>query len=333
MGYMWGFKKTKVISDYWDGFAFTKKNTESLFGQFINIYNSIFVNSDIREKFIIPRVCVIGSESTGKSSLLENITKCPIFPRDISICTKQPIKLVLKPAKTSDEISYKISYNNEIFELDKMEIENKIKSIMCETENDSIVDNEIIIEIIDENLPYFEFYDLPGIRAYPPPLSKKTIELAEKYIKDPNNIILCIIPATVTRITSYEPIALVKKYKKESNTIIALTMADRVQPENIEELLVNRIIDNTDEFSHNEFAGCTAIINRSHLNSISLNGIPEGFDKEKTQLLHQNINVTNLITNLDNLYNKFIKEKWIPNTINDINENIKSIENRITALG
>ena len=44
-------------------------------------------------EFQVPRVVVIGSESAGKSSILENITKCAIFPRSERVCTKMPVVL------------------------------------------------------------------------------------------------------------------------------------------------------------------------------------------------------------------------------------------------
>ena len=39
---------------------------------------------------------MVGSQSSGKSSLLENITKCEIFPRDHKQCTRAPIRFKLK---------------------------------------------------------------------------------------------------------------------------------------------------------------------------------------------------------------------------------------------
>ncbi len=41
------------------------------------------------------KVIVIGAESAGKSSLLENIIKYLIFPRNSNICMKQPIHFKL----------------------------------------------------------------------------------------------------------------------------------------------------------------------------------------------------------------------------------------------
>ena len=44
----------------------------------------------------LPRVNVVGERGVGKSSLLENFTKCPMFPRGKGSCTKMPIRLQIK---------------------------------------------------------------------------------------------------------------------------------------------------------------------------------------------------------------------------------------------
>jgi hypothetical protein len=54
-------------------------------------------------------------------------------------------------------------------------------------------------------------------------------------------------------------------------------MTDRLQPENIEELLINRIINKTDELNGIKFANCLAVVNRSHSDKHSLG------DSDKTE--------------------------------------------------
>lgn len=351
---MWNKKSTtETIYNFFHGESVNNKLQNSLFGKFMNIISSFAQNDDTKEiinDLPLPKVIVIGTESSGKSSLLENILKCSIFPRNSIICTKQPIHLVLKTAKNEQEIYYKIIYKNKIDIIDKKEnLIKKITDIMNIITVDEISDEEIHIEICDLNLPNFEFYDLPGIRAYPEKLASETLKLTEKYLQMPNTIVLCIVPATTPRITSYLPIALIKKYNKEKNTIVALTMADRVQQDNIYDLLVKRIINETDEYNQNDFAGCVAIINRSHSNSKSLEEndvfsnewfytniikeIPVDFPKENIELIKRNIGVQNLINNLDNLYNKFINDSWIPNTIVNLNDTKTNINNKKELLG
>ncbi|KAL3155927.1 hypothetical protein ABBQ32_012925 [Trebouxia sp. C0010 RCD-2024] len=54
-----------------------------------------------KEQFKLPQVVVIGNESVGKSSLLEGITKCAVFPRARTLCTKCPVRLPLQQVDES----------------------------------------------------------------------------------------------------------------------------------------------------------------------------------------------------------------------------------------
>lgn len=60
----------------------------------------------------LPRVIVVGGRSAGKSSLLESITKCPVFPRHRDFCTKAPIELRMKNDPAASERSVSITYHN-----------------------------------------------------------------------------------------------------------------------------------------------------------------------------------------------------------------------------
>ena len=98
----WGKVKKSVETTFWNGNSITKTTFNSLFGNFLNIIETLFHTQSniITDNLDIPKIIVIGAESSGKSCLLENIIKCPIFPRNQSICTKQPIHVKLKTALT-----------------------------------------------------------------------------------------------------------------------------------------------------------------------------------------------------------------------------------------
>lgn len=65
----------------------------SKFGTFVRAMS--VVDASVKDVFKLPKIIVIGDESAGKSSLLESITKCPVFPRHRELCTKMPIRLRL----------------------------------------------------------------------------------------------------------------------------------------------------------------------------------------------------------------------------------------------
>ena len=56
---------------------------------------------------------VVDGESTGKSSLLENITKCAVFPRDRDICTRMPIRLQLTNVVNASNGSVEVQFGQE----------------------------------------------------------------------------------------------------------------------------------------------------------------------------------------------------------------------------
>jgi GTPase SAR1 family protein len=341
--------KPTVISPFFEGYNILNKGASSLYGKFVNAISNIIPNVTIDDEFNksykIPTVIVIGAESSGKSSLLENITKCPIFPRNNKICTKLPIILQLYPAQTNDDIVYSYTFRGDTIITDKNNISNQICDIMEGFDSNTIINEALTVVIKDIGLPHFNFVDLPGIRAYDEEMAKKTYDLSEHYIKQPDTIVLCVIPATIPRITSYNPIALIKKHNKMKDTLIALTMCDRVQEENIYDLIVQRITLESDEFQGMEFAGCTGVINRSN-DTISLNNNGklemEWFDQNIISCIDEscddthiknNLGVNVLINNIDIIYNKYINDIWIPKTIKNLENNINKAQKDIDALG
>ena len=116
--------KSTTISEFYQGDNIFTQLNNSLFGQIKkifeqdNTYNNYQLSSlgvnmknlkdflvlpslgvnmkNLKDFLVLPKVIVIGTESSGKSSLLERITKCQLFPRDGKICTMCPIKVKLQ---------------------------------------------------------------------------------------------------------------------------------------------------------------------------------------------------------------------------------------------
>jgi len=212
--------KSTTISEFYEGDNIMSHLTNSLFGKIKNIFNR-----DINTgTYQLPKVIVIGTESSGKSSLLERITKCQLFPSDSKLCTKCPIKVKLENGKPS----YSIQLPGDTIQ----QLENKkdiypiVQNYMNSLSNDIIYKDEIIINITDIDVPDFEFYDLPGIRTYPQNVADLSVNICKKYLSDKNSIVLCVVPCTTTRLTSCQSIALIKEAKMEHKTIIIKKIKD-----------------------------------------------------------------------------------------------------------
>jgi GTPase SAR1 family protein len=334
--------KSTTISEFYQGDNIFTQLNNSLFGQI----KKIFEQDNTYNNYQLPKVIVIGTESSGKSSLLERITKCQLFPRDGSICTKCPIKVKLQNGKPS----YSIQLHGDTIEKleNKKDIYPIVQNYMNSLSDDFISENEIIINITDIDVPDFEFYDLPGIRTYPLEIAKLSVNICKKYLTDKNSIVLCVVPCTTTRLTSCQSIALITEAKMEHNTILALTMTDRLQAENIGELLINRIIDKTDELNGIKFANYIAVVNRSQYTNYTLEESDhrekEWFNKniyqcipnkyrQYTKQIIKNTTISNLLKSMDNLYNHFIHTDWIPRMLIEMRTKEETIKKEINELG
>lgn len=324
---------------------------KSVYGLFVDAISKVNINV---QDYEVPSIIVIGAESSGKSSLLENITNAELFPKNNKTCTKQPIKLKLKPAMDENEVQFKLTYDGVTTQIKQKEsIVKKVEEIMATLTEFQISEKEIVIEITDFNLPVMEIIDLPGIRAYPPSMAEQTTSLCEKYLTKQHVIPLCVIPATTPRITSYVPMALIKKHSKESHCLIVLTMCDRVQPEDIQEQLLNRLVSGrTDEFIDSEYVGCIGVINRTHANkkTIGDNNVLENtwFQKNVNDILDNrefkllpkdkqkiraHIGIDKVLSKLDELYQKYLKQNWFPTTLCTLENKKKLAFDKLSDLG
>lgn len=345
---MWG--KQQIIntnSDFFKGNNIFDKLSKSAYGRIKNTLIDLFTPNE-RKQYILPKIVVIGNESAGKSSLLENITKCQLFPRDSKQCTKCPIHVKL----TQGDILYSIIYTDSDNKVKTVELKSKsciyeVVTQYMDNLND-ISENELTINITEPDMISFEFYDLPGIVSYPPDNAVLTTNLCRKYISNKNSIVLCVVPATTTRLTSCQSISLITEMKMEQNCILALTMADRVQAENIEELIIKRIIKTSDEITDLNFAGYIAVVNRLHYNRYNLEDhelqeskwfntnilqyIPNEYI-EHEQTIRHNITITNLIIRIDKLYTQFIENEWKPKILKLIYQQLLELINDNERLG
>ena len=79
------------------------------FGQVIDALQRALQGSVDSHLCDLPKVIVIGSESVGKSSLLENLTKLRLFPSGDGLKTRCPIALNLHPSVDRDGPIYEVS--------------------------------------------------------------------------------------------------------------------------------------------------------------------------------------------------------------------------------
>uniref|UniRef100_A0A3Q0R2F6 Dynamin-1-like protein n=1 Tax=Amphilophus citrinellus TaxID=61819 RepID=A0A3Q0R2F6_AMPCI len=186
----------------------------------INKLQDVFntVGADIIQ---LPQIVVVGTQSSGKSSVLESLVGRDILPRGTGIVTRRP--LILQLVHIDQEDRRKTTEENGIDgeEWGKfLHTKNKIytdfeeirQEIEAETErisgnNKGISDEPIHLKIFSPYVVNLTLVDLPGITKVPVGDQPKDIEiqireLILKYISNPNSIILAVTAANTDMATS-----------------------------------------------------------------------------------------------------------------------------------
>ncbi|KAL7602453.1 dynamin-related protein 3A [Lactuca sativa] len=172
----------------------------------VNKLQDIFAQLGSSSTIELPQVAVVGSQSSGKSSVLEALVGRDFLPRGSDICTRRPLVLQLlqtkrKPDGTDEEygeflhVPGKRFYNfNEIR-----------KEIQAETDreaggNKGVSDKQIRLKIFSPNVLDITLVDLPGITKVPVGDQPSDIEarirtMIMSYIRLPSCLILAVTPA------------------------------------------------------------------------------------------------------------------------------------------
>ena len=322
------------------------------FQWFIDHLKTIYPDKSLREiidKYPTPQMVMIGSESTGKSTTLENLTKTVIFPSHHSTCTRCPIRVVMVPTKEGETPSSTVTFRGEVTQVaDLSLLKKKIEKLFIligSTSTSGYTEDEVTITFVQPGVFRIDLIDLPGIVSYPPPAREFTTSLCLRYIKNPNSFLLCVVPATIPRLNSYEPIARILENNAANRTIIVLTMADKVQPKDYDVQLISRVAMSSDELiGTQKFLSCCAVVNRAD-SAVDLTEQPalesawfaEHITPKLTQfnkeLVSERLGMANLQVVSNEQYEAYIREQWLPRTAKEIEENIAKLQQEITAIG
>ena len=304
-------------------------------------------DASLMTAFKLPVVIVIGDESVGKSSLLENITKCAVFPRAAGICTRCPVRLQLTHSPSAADTSVEVQFGSESWVLSSPdEILRRVEQVMSGLQADDVSETELIIKIKQCNIPTFEYIDLPGLRSIPLSMATRIRNLVSHYLSQPNTLTLCVVAATTPRITSSQALGLVAERGMQARTILALTKPDLVHDRDFNELILRRLDGSSDELNVNgvKLAHCVAVKNRVHDADLALADVDEQESDWWTTLLSSlpvaharavrpHTKLFNLVRVVDGLYHDFICKHWKPMALQQLAPMLKAAATDVEALG
>ncbi|KAF3426891.1 hypothetical protein E2986_07610 [Frieseomelitta varia] len=170
----------------------------------------------------LPQIVVLGTQSSGKSSVIESLVGRSFLPRGTGIVTRRPLILQLVYAPKDDREHRNAESGT--LDLDEwgtfLHMKNKVytdfneirREIESETErmagsNKGICPEPINLKIYSASVVNLTLIDLPGITKVPVGDQPEDIEsqirqLVLKYICNPNSIILAVVTANTDMATS-----------------------------------------------------------------------------------------------------------------------------------
>ncbi|GAB1198243.1 Dynamin central region-domain-containing protein [Aspergillus pseudonomiae] len=196
----------------------------------VNKLQDLVFNTIGNDSLDLPQIVVVGSQSSGKSSVLENIVGRDFLPRGSGIVTRRPLilQLINIPSERHDkpdtdevhvphtaasvagqhewaEFHHLPGRKFEDFALVKQEIEAETARIAGS--NKGINRQPINLKIFSPHVLNLTMVDLPGLTKVPigdqpSDIEKQTRALILEYIAKPNSLVLAVSPANVDLVNS-----------------------------------------------------------------------------------------------------------------------------------
>lgn len=196
---------------------------------------SILQKVDQSDTLQLPSIVVIGSQSSGKSSVLEAIVGHEFLPKGNNMVTRRPIELTLynTPESASEYAEFPALGLGKI--TDFSYIQKTLTDLnLAVPASQAVSDDPIQLHIYSPHVPDLTMIDLPGyiqVAAHDQPefLKQKIYELCEKYIQPPN-VILAISAADVDLANSSALKASRRVDPRGERTIGVITKMDLVDP-------------------------------------------------------------------------------------------------------
>ena len=236
-----------------------------------NEINGLFTETNLvesRPELLLPELVVVGTQSSGKSSVLNNIMSFDLLPVGSTMTTRTPLSIRLHQVKsmTTDGYVEFGEYTQEGWQVEKKiniklpvpqdnEI-NAIRDFIVHKTNEiagpgmNISAKPIVINIYAATVPNLSLVDLPGLtvvactdKGQPEDIKERIEELVSSYITNRRTIVLAVMQARSDLEADIGLGLIKKKSNLENQKIIGvITKPDLMNPDtHVGEYLTNNI--------------------------------------------------------------------------------------------
>jgi dynamin 1-like protein len=308
----------------------------------------------------IPRIVTVGSQSSGKSSLLNGILSFDLLPTGKDMVTRTPLHIELIPKYNNENVVEFGKYINGMWEIIKQlsfslpnPTDNEQKNILNTIEmmtneivgnNSNISELPINLKIYSKDIPNLTLIDLPGLtmvactdRGQPKDIKDKIRTLIGKYIENENTIILAVMPAR-TDIEADIALELIKQYDPNGDRTIGVLTKIDLMNDNTD--IIDYLKGNVSKDLKLNY-GYYAVRNRTFNESKTMSVI-DGFKVEKeyfkkhvsySKLVdNSRLGIPNMTKSISNILVNKIKET-LPHILTQINQKLEKINNEINDIG
>lgn len=202
---------------------------EDLLG-IVNKLQDLVFNTIGNDSLDLPQIVVVGSQSSGKSSVLENIVGRDFLPRGSGIVTRRPLilQLINVPSERDDKPDHDEIHiphtpasvagqqewaefhhipGRRFYDFSEVKREIEAETARIAGNNKGINRQPINLKIYSPHVLSLTLVDLPGLTKVPigdqpSDIEKQTRNLISEYIAKPNSIVLAVSPANVDIVNS-----------------------------------------------------------------------------------------------------------------------------------
>ena len=305
----------------------------------INKLQEILTVSQLKYKINLPQIICIGSQSSGKSSIIESIIGKDFLPKGSGIVTRRPLILQLINQKEGEDYcEFFLKPNEKITDFSKVTKEIIIQTEKIAGKEKLISDKPIIMKIFSSKLIDLTLVDLPGLvkvplKGQPDNIDSQIKKIVLDFISNSNSIILAITPSNID-ISNSDSLKIAREVDPYfTRTLGVISKVDLV--ENYLEF-VNIIKNNVYPLKYG-YIGVTCRTSKENLNNKSLdNQIKDEEDiyqeiNEYSEILN-NLGIKNLTNKLKDLLTEKIKLS-IPTIKENLNNIIFKKQKELKELG